>query len=40
MKNEELNMKEILEKLEVRSGIRKWIKELIEEIEKRKEETQ
>lgn len=33
MKNEEINIKELFEKLEVRSGIRKWVKELIEEIE-------
>lgn len=38
MTNEELNIKELFEKLEVRSGIRKWIKELIDEIEKEKEE--
>ena len=38
MTNEELNIKELFEKLEVRSGIRKWVKELIDEIEKEKEE--
>lgn len=40
MTNEELNIKELFEKLEVRSGIREWVKELIDEIEKIEKEKE